>query len=318
MNIEDEKKRFADLLYASYQASLVKNAGYEFMVSALTVDPSRLYISGNTLEKFGFDYRDSGGFFWSILCPSLQAEGYLTEYTSFSPMSEQTYLANFTESPTLIQRRDSLATMLPREQWQHANNIASGKAAASENMYWRPSQAEQKILDEIEEITRKLKQIKDEQQGNITHEFVVDEKKLGATKSAPPGHVIFENTPDGASWTSLQLRFTNGRTILASFPKTAWNKSIGAGELSLEKRGNQRPKEQWLLLEEAARSNGRISLTTSNRTDKESKRRQINGLQQLLKDVFPNLTGTPFEPTGGDAYQAMFTIEPESREGDDE
>jgi len=127
-------------------------------------------------------------------------------------------------------------------------------------------------------------------------------------------HIAIDDTPEGANWRSLHIRFINGRTLLASFHSHAWNKSFGAGELGLEKKRGERPKEQWLLLEEASKNNGRISLISSKGRTKEGKRRQISELKKLLKEVFTKLSGEPFEPTGGDAYQALFVIEPEQRE----
>ena len=309
MNIADEKKRFIELLDASYQANLVKHEGYSFL-GALALDPSKLYISGSTLEQFGFDYKDSGGFFWSILCPALKGEGYLMEYTSFSPMSERTYLQNYTDTQIFEQKRDSIATQLPREYWSVANDIASGRPGVFGFGQRTPDESCQKILNEIGLLTQQLKDIREKSVGNASHEFVINEKKLSKAKAQQHTHVVIDDTPDGASWRALQVRFTDGRTLLASFPTPPWNKPITAGELRLEKNGNNRLKVQWSLLEEAAANNGQIQFSD------EGKRRQINSLQQLLKEVFPKLTGNPFEPLGGGAYRTTFAIETQVTEED--
>lgn len=313
MNIEDEKKRLIDLLRASYQAHILSNTEAPFFAT----DPSQIRISGNTLEKFGFNYREgSSGFFWGILCPNLKAEGYLIEYSPFSPISESDYFSGYIpEYWERVKRRDSLALKLPYDLQRVAQAIASGGGYSLDRWQTRTGESAQKILDEIEEIGRELNTIKETHYGEIDHLFTVNEKKMSDVLALPRKHIVIEDTPEGATWRSLQIRFTDGRTLLASFPKQAWNRAIGAGELGLEKKGSQRPKEQWLLLMEAARDNGNIRLQSKGNA-KETKRRQINTLQHLFNAVFPKLDGQPFETSGGDAYKTTFVIEPEQTEDD--
>ena len=172
MNIEDEKTRFLGLLRTSYEAKLPHKGG------VLDPDPTRISLAGNALAKMGFDYQDSGGLFWHVICPSLEADGTLIEYAPFSPWSVEEYLKTFVpEYPHLIQRRDSIAARLP--DWYHsaAESIARGVpvAYAFQGMSDDTVRA---VLDEIAEITQRLATLKTEHQGEPLHLFVVNEKKL--------------------------------------------------------------------------------------------------------------------------------------------
>lgn len=316
MNIEDEKSKFIGLLTEAYKASISKHDGHEsvFMVGALEADPRRVYISGNTLERFDFDYRDMSGFFWDVLCPALKADGYLLEYQAYSPTSESFFLSSVREYTSLVERRDHLAGRLPREYWSLASHIASGRAFVPGRGFREPQEAEQRILDEIADIGGKIEQIKREYHGKLTHEFVVNPNGFIPEKERAK-HVVLEHTPDGANWRSVQMRFLDNRTLHISLPREGWNRSIATAELGLEKKGNERPKKQWELLEVAAGNQGRLTLPTDMK-GKESKRRQINELNRLLKAVFPNIAGEPFEPQGGNAYQATFEV-PKTEESEE-
>lgn len=307
MDIEHEKEKFVSLLGESYKVSVSKHDGQEssFTVGSFEADPRRLYLSGNTLEKFGFDYKDMNGFFWGVLCPTLKADGCLFEYQPYSPTSESFFLTNIREYTSLVERRDHLAGRLPREYWSMAEDIASGRAFTPSRGFRAPSESVQGILDEIEAIGPKIEGVKEIYHGKLTHEFVVNPDKL-LPAEIKAKHAIFDETPEGASWRSVEVRLLDGRTIHFSIPGK-WNRSVAAAEIGLEKKGNGRPKKQLELLEEATRTQGRLSLSNDTRA-KESKRKQINALNLLLGAVFPNLSGEPFESQGGNAYQATFSV----------
>mgnify|MGYP001559062892 CR=1 FL=1 len=144
------------------------------------------------------------------------------------------------------------------------------------------------------------------------NKFLKKARGDGASKST---HIVIDDTPEGANWPSLQLRFTTGRTLLAVIPLQNWHSDvIDRAQLGLDKKKGGWAKEPWKLLEEASKHNGWISLTSSKGVNKESKRRQINTLQKLLKAVLPKLIGEPLESRGVDGYQTMFEILPEQHE----
>ncbi len=142
---------------------------------------------------------------------------------------------------------------------------------------------------------------------------IIERAVAAFPESISPSHIVIDDTPADADWRSLQLRFIDGRTLYAGIASKSWARNgVECSQLGLEKKGG-RPKEQWHILEEAAANKGLIKLSSS-KTAKESKRKQINLLKTLLKEVFPRLTGEPLEPLGGDAYQVVFEILPEQRE----
>lgn len=86
MNIEEQKKKFLDLLRTAYNAKRArwKADGYASILSssymAETLDDyeqeNRVKIDEITLIKYGF----VGSDFWEIICPSLREEGYIEDF----------------------------------------------------------------------------------------------------------------------------------------------------------------------------------------------------------------------------------------------
>lgn len=284
MKLHDEKKDlFIDLL----QASLGDHG-------------EDVSLSEGILEENGLN----GDTFWSVICPSLKKDDLLKSYNKPTEDDFENFFLAQPEYNAEIQNCIYLKQEL---------SIERGTLLLKDLL-----QNVETFENEVKDSSAKIVTLRAKYSKNYPHKFEVNREKLlvaaGAT-SFPEKHIMITNTPGGANWRALQIRFTNGRTILVSFPMHSWNKSIGAGELGLEKKIGQRLMRQWELLEEASKDNGQIKLPLNGK-EKESKRRQVNMLQKLLKEVFPNLKGEPFEPRG-DVYIATFVIEPEIHEEND-
>ncbi len=188
MNIEDEKRRFTELLRAAYEARRLEVAQYgEPPVLALDTDPTHVYIPGHTLEKCGYDYDDSNGFFWGMLCPVLKAAGVLTDYESFSPFSASSLLESSFEYPGLRNKARSLVFKLP-EQYHYTPRSKYWNVTESLSLYdkeqWmmkigsRIGKTIPEIISELEAAEREMTAFEVAHKGDATHLFVVNPERL--------------------------------------------------------------------------------------------------------------------------------------------
>ncbi|MGC9602249.1 MAG: hypothetical protein ABSE76_00690 [Minisyncoccia bacterium] len=247
--------------------------------------------------------------FWNIICPLLAKEEILKEYSDpDTALADIGFDRFYNGHPLYKKLNDQKLQLFRSAELSPSTYYKNLPPVTSRTAY------EEKVIKEIERLDTEMEAVKPKIRGEYRHRFVVDGVKLFLNfRSTTPQHIVIDDTPEDTSWHSLQLRFTDGRTLHASIPAKKWAKnSIECEQLGLEKKGG-RPKEQWHILEEAASHSGQIKLASSM-NEKESKKKQINLLKTRLKAAFPKLKGEPLEPVGRDAYHTTFEILPEQQE----
>lgn len=179
MDIEEQKKKFLDLLRTAYKAGLTTNQEMAELGMAGLIgipDPEQVSIKKATLARYGFNNPD----FWDIICPSLKEDGYLKSYDAFM-CGYQDFYNSIPAYKNLTEKIFALNQTLPRGYALHRADAGQSLYKANSNPYdprGTGGRYASDIEKEIDKLEEDLDAVEKKELANYPHVFVVNAEKL--------------------------------------------------------------------------------------------------------------------------------------------
>ncbi len=295
MDIEEQKRKFLDILRTTYKAkranwkesglnSIGKDVGYSFGESLEDYEKEeRVRISEDILIKYGLEGRD----FWDIICPSLKEDGVLKSFGNPNDIPAEYYKRSGCEE---------LQNKL-RELYKELSVSRMGDGQKSKG-----------IEDEMKKIEKELAPTM-RLVRNFYPFFVVDKNKLFGIEiiaDAKKRPTALIETNNETQWSNLGMRLQTEYDLLIKIPKRGWL-PFTFQDLGLT-TANGKIDKQGKMLKKMLENKGEYILAAGLR-DRNKESQQKIKLAKRLKDVFPNISGEPVEPLKN-SYKLNIIVQP--------